>query len=71
MKAIKWSHFLAQPIDIPLIFWEENPFGLTGNFSAEINDRQSWRSAPDAPEFVDAGCCHDKIVFVRKSEWVK
>lgn len=71
MKAVERSHFLAQPVDVPLILWKEDTFGLAGNFSAEVNDRQSRRFAPDAPEFVDAGCCHDKIVFVRKSEWVK
>ena len=66
MKAVKGSHFFAQPVDIPLIFREENTFGLTGCFSTEVNYRQSRGSAPDTAEFADAGCGHDINSFCTK-----
>lgn len=67
MEAVKRPHFFAQPIDIPLIFREENTFGLTGSFSTEVYYRQSRGFAPDTAEFADAGCGHDKNSFCTKN----
>ena len=71
VQAIERPHFFAQPIDIPFVFGEKDTLGLTGGFSAEVGNGQSGGFVPDAAEFTDMRYCHDKIVFVRKSEWVK
>jgi len=56
VEAVKRSHFFTQPLDVPIVFGKKDMFSLVGNFPTEIYDGQLGRSAPDAAEFVDAGC---------------
>jgi len=71
VQAIKWPHFFAQPVNVPLIFWKEDAFGLPSNGATKINYSQPGGSAPDAAEFFNAGYVHDKLIFVLNSVGIK
>jgi hypothetical protein len=71
VETIKRPHFFAQPVDVPLIFWKEDAFGLTGYGTTQIHYSQTGGSAPDAAEFFNAGYVHDKLIFVLESERIK
>jgi len=68
VEAVKRPHFFAQPVDVPFVFGEKDMFGLTCDFSAKVGNGQSRGFVPDTAELTDAGCGHNRIVFVRLSE---
>jgi hypothetical protein len=63
VQAVKWPHFFAKPVFIPIIN-RNDALGLAGYLAAKIGNCKPWRLLPKAAKFTGTTSSHDSNQFL-------